>query len=93
MVEIQDLHYLGGGNLGQRAQALNPMPNPFGPIGDKLHHLRIGGTKQSQIADQERPDRLSIPNKPIIERQTQAIGLALRIEDVDHQQPWRTPGR
>src|SRR5262245_21758937 len=68
------------------------MPNPFGPIGDKLHHIRIGGTKQSQIADQERPDRLSVPNKHIIEWQTQAIGLALRIEDVDHQHAWLPPG-
>ena len=69
------------------------MPNPFGPIGDTLHHIRIGGTEQSQITDQERPDRLGVPNKHIIERQTQAIGLPLRIEDVDHQHaaPARVP--
>src|SRR4029450_4601020 len=68
------------------------MPNPFGPIGDKLHHLRRGGTQQSQTTEQERPDRLSVPNKHIIERQTQASGLALRIEDVDHQHAWLPPG-
>jgi hypothetical protein len=44
------------------------MPNPFGPIGDKLHHVRIGGTEQPQIADQQRPDRLGIPDEDIIER-------------------------
>src|SRR5215468_7988426 len=68
------------------------MPNPFGPIGDKLHHIRIGRTKQSQITNQERPDRLSVPNKHILERKTQVIGLALYIEDVDHQHAWLPPG-
>src|SRR5262249_47777757 len=57
-----------------------------------LHHLRIGGTEQAQITNQERPDRLSVPNKHIIERQTQAIGLALLVEDVDHQHAWLPPG-
>src|SRR5712691_2521524 len=67
------------------------MPNPFGTIGDKLYHVRIGSTEQPQIADQQRPDRLGVPNEHIVERQTQTIGLSLLIEDVDHQQPWLTP--
>src|SRR5262245_45055155 len=68
------------------------MPNPLRSISDKLHHVRIGGSEQSQIADQQCPNRLSVPYEDIVERQTQTIGLALLIEDVDHQQPWLPPG-
>src|SRR6266700_2778171 len=92
MGESQDLHSLGSGNLGQRAQALNPMPHPFGPIGDTLHHLRIGRTKEPHIADQQGPDGLGVPHEDIVERQPQAIGLALLVEDVNHQHPWLAPG-
>src|SRR4029077_3524947 len=58
---------------------------------DNLHHVGLGGTEPPQRADQQPPDRLGVPNEPIVERQTQTSGLALRIEDVDHQQPWLTP--
>src|SRR4029453_9923726 len=68
-----------------------PLPNPCGPIGDKLHHVRIGGPEQPQIPDQQRPDRLGVSNEDIVERQTQAIGLSLLIEDINHQQPGLTP--
>src|SRR2546425_12811896 len=91
VVEVQDLDQCGRRNLGQRAQTLHPLPNPFGPISDTLYHVRIGCTEEPQIPDQQRPDRLGVPKEHIIERQTQAIGLSLRIEDVDHQQPWLTP--
>ena len=40
----------------------------------------------------ERPDRLSGPNKPILERPTQARGLALRSADVEHPHAWLPPG-
>src|SRR5438128_2232386 len=36
VVEVQD--------LGQRAQALHPLPYPFGPISDKLYYVCIGRT-------------------------------------------------
>src|SRR6266571_4007925 len=49
-------------------------------------------TEEPQIADHQRPDRLGIPNEDIIERQTQAIGLPVIVEDVDHQHAWLTPG-
>src|SRR5207245_8862110 len=91
VVNVKDLHPLCGGNLRQTARAPHSMPHPFGSISDKLHHLRIGGPEQPQVADEQRPDRLGVPKEPIIERQTQAIGLALRIEEVDHQQPGFTP--
>src|SRR5215475_1298516 len=68
------------------------MPNPFGPIGDKLYHLRKGSAEQPQIADEQGPDGLGVPNEDIVERQTQAIGLSLLVKDVDHQHPWLTPG-
>src|SRR5215510_8603444 len=68
------------------------MPNPFGPIGDKLHHVRIGGSEQSQIADEQGPNRLSVPYEDIVERQTQAIRLPMLVKDVDHQHAWLPPG-
>src|SRR5262249_57895546 len=60
--------------------------------GTALHHLRIGRTQEPQIADQQGPDGLGVPNEDIVERQPQAIGLALLVEDVNHQHPWLAPG-
>src|SRR5215471_19157235 len=91
VVEVQDLHQLCSGDFSQTAQALHPMLQPFGSISDKLHHVRIGGPEQSQIANEQRPNRLGVPKEHIIERQTQAIRLSLLVEDVDHQQPGLTP--
>jgi len=92
VVEIQDLHHLCSGNLGQRALALHTLPYPLGPTGDTLHYACRGGTEQPQIAAQQCPDGLGVPNEHIIERQPQAIGVSLIIQDVDHQQPGLTPG-
>jgi hypothetical protein len=91
VVEVQDLDQRRERNLGQRAQALHPLPNPFGPISDELYHVRISGTEEPQITNEQRPDCLGVSNEHIVERQTQAIGLALRIENVNHQQPGLTP--